>query len=219
MKVQYTKSTKTASVNTSVRAEMLTYGRSIGAVTHTHDQPVTYRALQAHCKAVGISAKGSTAVLRKRLWEAEFGHLEPNAMPLTRRQRQAQQSTTPVAVQSENENHSQFDYAAAYGMDTAMTYEVLPEPQEPATVAAPKASKAPKAKAKPRVSSLGVGYRETQRFVALWREQDRFVLPCRNTGWDNLEQNVEAILNDSRFWGWASTPHGAAALAALGVTL
>jgi len=222
MKVNYTKSTKTAHVSTSLRAETLTYGRSIGAVTHTHDQPVTYRRLQAACKAAGVSAKGSTAVLRKRLWEAEFGSKEPNPTPLTRRQRQAQVSTpvqdTSVDT-SVDTSQDTFDYAAAYGMDTAVTYAVPDPAPEPANSAPSKARKAPKAPAKRRLSSIGVGYRETQRFVALWREQDRLTMPAKNTGWDNVEENVQFILDQPRFWGWAATDHGAAALAALGVSL
>jgi hypothetical protein len=217
-KAQYTKVSKTASVNVSSRHDCLLYGRSIGAVTHSHDQPLTYRRLQAACKAAGVSAKGSTAVLRKRLWEAEFGHISPNPTPLTRRQRQAQVST-PKPVQSENDSHSQFDYAAAYACDTAVTYEVPDPAPEPATSPAPKAPKAPKAPAKRRLSSIGTDYRTTQKLIALWRSEDRVILPSRNSGWDNLEVNLDHVLNDSRFWGWVSTDHGAAALAALGVTL
>lgn len=220
-KALHTKASKTVAVNTSVRADMLRYGRSVGAVTHSHDQPLTYRALQRACKAAGVSAKGSSAVLRKRLWAAEFGHLEPNPTPLTRRQRQAQQAPAPVQVQDVSQDTSQdtsFDYAAAYACDTAVTYEVPDPTPEPTPVAVPKAHKAPKVKAK-RVSSIGVGYRETQRFVALWRSEDRQTMPCKNAGWDNIEENIQFILDQPRFWSWASTEHGQSALAALGVAL
>jgi hypothetical protein len=44
-------------------------------------------------------------------------------------------------------------------------------------------------------------------------------MPAKNTGWDNVEENVQFILDQPRFWGWASTEHGTAALAALGVSL
>lgn len=169
-KAQYTKVSKTVAVNTSVRADMLRYGRSIGAVTHSHDQPITYRGLQCACKAVGISAKGSTSVLRQRLWAAEFGHLEPNVVPLTRPQRRALVESTPVqdvsTDVSTDVSADTFDYAAAYACDTAVTYEVPDPTPEPTPVAVPKAPKAPKVKAK-RLSSIGVGYRESQRFRPL----------------------------------------------------
>lgn len=226
-KVNYTKSSKTFSKDATTKADTFVYGRLVGGVTVTQHQPLTYRALQAACKAAGISAKGSANALRKALWMSEHGDKTPSPVPLTRRQQQA--------LRSGNENHSHtqdmsidvsqdmsqettdFDFQAAYGLDTAVTYEVPCEPVAP-PVTSPEV-KAPRAKTKAKVSSIGLSYRDSQKFVSFWRSEDRLAMPAKNIGWQGVEENISFILNQPRFWGWAETTHGKATLAAMGVSI
>jgi hypothetical protein len=47
----------------------------------------------------------------------------------------------------------------------------------------------------------GMTYRQAQRFVKFAKENlVGYEAPCKNCGWDNIEQNIEAILDNEHFW-------------------
>lgn len=207
-KAQYTTSSRAFTKDASVKNNTFVYARRVGGVLLTQEQPLTYKRLQRACRALGIPHTASANTLRKRLWQAEHGARVPATTPLTRHQRQ-------VRVEAE----CAFDFSSAYAMDTAVSYEPVAEPL-PVEVQAPEPVTKTIAKPKAiKLSSIGLSYRDSQAFVSWWRSEDRLTMPCPNTGWENVERNIEFILNQPRFWGWAATAHGQAALAAMGVSI
>lgn len=68
-----------------------------------------------------------------------------------------------------------------------------------------------KEKAPKRTSKEGLDYRQSQRLVK-WAKENLvgYVAPCKNTGWDNVLENIDAIYNCSHFWNLANGDNQAA---------
>lgn len=192
---QYTTAAKSFSIEATFQHDAFVYGRLVGGVLKRSVQPLKYRAVQRQCKALGISAKGSLNDLRKALWEHEHGDAKPAPVPQTREQRK---TTRP-----KSEPVAQFDYEAAYALQSADCYE-CPDveattneaPQPETTQANHETVPAPVVKPAHQPAT----YREMQRLIKWFRENDYYVPSRKNTGRENVAANVDELMDTQRFW-------------------
>lgn len=201
----YTPATKSHINDNAIRHDVFRYGRLVGGVYKLQEQPLQYRAVQRLCKAHGLSAKGSLVELRKRLWDAEYGTAQPAPVPTTRKQRA---NTQPA--------HQSFDFDAAYAFDAPCyecpvesdTTNIAPQPEQPQAIPAPEptpivseaVAMRDDARATVRAAHQPATYREMQRLIKWFCENDYYVPSRKNVGMANVQANVDELMDTQRFW-------------------
>lgn len=140
----------------------------------TQPQPATYRDLQRLAKSWGLRANGDIDTLRIRVWRSEFAPYELNDSDIV-----GSYDSEPVELESLRKD--------------ATPVERSVKPSKPER-------KVKASRVQPKRDVCGMSYREAQRFVS-WAKDNvvGYVAPQRNTGWDNVAENVMAVLDNEHF--------------------